>query len=265
MKQSAGQIQDVEGCFRHGTKAATLDQHRLSVQSFRWLQDLALRGEHRRAGQALLDQVEAGEAVVDLREARARESEQVDLDAVSAQIVQQRFRHQVRVVLQITGTVKEVHAENADRLLLPGVVAVEHPDMKHDLRRSRTRFVLEPDAHPSVPVLLSTVSAGRQRVGEHKEGRGGSSLRPEHLIQRSVFVLEHREQATPADVAVRRAVQGVTDGHVVGRHRLGNRAGRPADLEEPAGDLLAGSDLCKRPVARRVEIDLQSLVVRRRP
>ena len=77
-----------------------------------------------------------------------------------------------------------------------------------------------------------------------------------------MLVVEHRLEPLPADVALALAVDGVADGHVVGRHALGDRAGGAADAEEPAHHLLPGADLGKRAVAPRVEVDLQRLGVR---
>ena len=65
-----------------------------------------------------------------------------------------------------------------------------------------------------------------------------------------------------ADVAFARAIDGVTDSHVISGDGLGNRAGGAADVKEPAGDFLAGADLGEGAVALGVQIDLKGLLVR---
>ena len=86
-------------------------------------------------------------------------------------------------------------------------------------------------------------------------------LRVEALDQQTELVVEHRVEAVLADVAVARAVDGVAEGHVVGRHGLGDGAGGAADAEEPARHLLAGADLGERAVVARVQVDLQRLLM----
>ena len=75
-------------------------------------------------------------------------------------------------------------------------------------------------------------------------------------------MVEHRLQPGLGDVAVDLAVDGVAHRHVVGRHRLGDRPGRAADAEEPAGHFLTGADLGHRAVPTRVKVDAERLLVR---
>src|SRR6185369_2935784 len=75
------------------------------------------------------------------------------------------------------------------------------------------------------------------------------------------LALEHRLEPLPRDVARARAVEVVADLLVVGGDRLGDRAGRSAGREEPPRHLLAGTDLGERSEDRRVEIEVQNLLV----
>ena len=77
-----------------------------------------------------------------------------------------------------------------------------------------------------------------------------------------VFVFEHRFETGARDVAFGVAVDRVADGHVVGRHRLGDGAGGGPGAEEPAHDFLAGPDFGEGAVAAVVEVDAQRLAVR---
>ena len=65
-------VEHVEGELGHGPEAAALDEDRLLVEHLGRLHDLAGGGEHRGVGQALLDELQAHEAVVDAVERRAR-------------------------------------------------------------------------------------------------------------------------------------------------------------------------------------------------
>ena len=55
-------------------------------------------------------------------------------------------------------------------------------------------------------------------------------------------MFEHGLQSLAADIALGVAVNGVADGHVVGRNALGDRARGAADAEKPARHLLARAD-----------------------
>ncbi len=117
---------------------------------------------------------------------------------------------------------------------------------------------LEPDAEPAVGLVLAAVALGGDGVGKDEEPGRVSALGVEPLAQQAELVIEHRVRALLADVALARPVDGVAERHVVGRHRLGDRAGRAADAEEPSGHFLPGADLGERAVETRVEVDLRA-------
>ena len=156
--------------------------------------------------------------------------------------------------------VQQVDADDAERLLLLRGLVVEHPHVEHDLAGLVPRVGLELHAHPAVALVAAAVAAGDHGVGEGEERRVVAALVAEPVQVELELVVEHRLQPTLGDVAVGLAVDRVADRHVVGRHRLGDRAGGSAGAEEPAGDLLAGADLGDRAVPAQIEVDLQGLL-----
>ena len=70
-------------------ESAAQDEDRLLVKSVGRLDDLAVRREHRGVGQATVDELKAHQAIVNPREGRASELNQVDLNSLVAQTVEQ--------------------------------------------------------------------------------------------------------------------------------------------------------------------------------
>ena len=134
--------------------------------------------------------------------------------------------------------------------------------MHHDLARLVVGLGLELHAHPAVALVAARVAAGHDRVGEREEAVVVAALVAEPVHIELEFLVEHALKPPGRYVAVRLAVDGVADGHVVSGDRLRDGARRAADPEEPADDLLAGPDLRDRPVPARVEVDAQGLLVR---
>ena len=79
--------------------------------------------EHRGAAQAELHQLQAHHAVVDVAELDAGELDHVDFDAIGGEVVEQRFEHQLRLVVQEKGGVEQIDSDDAQRLLLQTVFA----------------------------------------------------------------------------------------------------------------------------------------------
>src|SRR5262245_46492631 len=73
------------------------------------------------------------------------------------------------------------------------------------------------------------------------------------------FAVEHRLKPSARNVAVGVPVNCVAHFHVVSRHALRDRARSATDAEKPAHYFLPGTNLGKRPVPTRIEIDLQRL------
>src|SRR5258706_14964107 len=96
------------------------------------------------------------------------------------------------------------------------------------------RSRLEPDSEPAVPALASRVAACGHRIGEGEEGGPAAASRAELLDEPGALAVEHRLEALAADVAIGWTVQRVADRHVVRGDRLGDPAGRAADVEGPA-------------------------------
>ena len=179
----------------------------------------------------------------------------VDLQAVGADLVEQGVEHPGRIPPVHERRVDHVHAQPADRLLLERVRGVEQPDVEDEVARLGPAGVLEPDRHPAVAVVAAREGTGRDRVGEGEEPCPLAAGEVEPLPQERELVVEHLLDALPRHVPWRLAVDRVAEGHVVGRHGLGDRARGPTDREEPAGHLLAGADLGERAVDLGVEIE----------
>ena len=151
----------------------------------------------------------------------------------------------------------QVYTQNSQSLLLPDCFPIQHPDMNQHLRGIRPRLILKPDPHPAIPRF----AAGCHRVRKGEKRHLVPALIIQPLNQQVVFVRQHRLEPSPAHIPVGWPVDRVTDRHVVGRDRLGNRSCGAAHTEKPAGHFLPGPDLGKNAVALCVEIDLQRLLI----
>ena len=136
-------LEHVDVDVRDRPEAAALDQHRLLVEHLRRLQHVAVGGEHRRAGEAELHELQAHHAVVDVAELDARQLDHVDLDAIGGEAVEQRLDQQLGLVVEEARAVDEVHADDAERLLLRLLLLVEHADVDDDLAVGVARVRLE--------------------------------------------------------------------------------------------------------------------------
>jgi len=247
---------------RHRTEAATLDQDRLLVEHLGRLQDCPVGGEHRRPGESELHQLQAHDAIVDVPELDAGELDHVDLDALGRQAVEQRLHEELGLVVEEAGAVDQVDADDPERFLLRLLLAVEHVDVDEDLAVGVARMRLKAHPEPAVALARSAEAARLDGVGEDEERRGVATALAQALEIQAVLVLEHALQALAADVALAAAVDRVADRHVVRRDALGDGPGSAAGAEEPAHDLLSGTDLGERTVAALVEIDGERLLVR---
>ena len=198
-----------------------------------------------------------------MRELAAREVDEIDLDALRRQPVEQRLDEPFGLTVKKAGTVEEIDADDAQGLLLRRVLEVEHAHMHHDLLGLAAGLGLKLHPHPAVTVVVTAKTARRHRVREGKEGRLRAALRAESLEVQALLVVEHGLETLAANIAPATAVDRVADLHVVGRDAFGDRAGGAARKKEPAHDFLARTDLGKRAVKTRVEIDLEGLVARR--
>jgi hypothetical protein len=111
-------------------------------------------------------------------------------------------------------------------------------------------------------VVLPRITARHHRVGKNKKAGRRAAFLLQAFQQQRVLVVQHGFQPLAADIAIGMAVNGVADGHVVGRNGLGDGAGGAADAEEPPGHLLPGADFRKGAVFGRVQIDLERLLMR---
>ena len=157
----------------------------------------------------------------------------------------------------VIGAVDQVHAENAERVLLFQVGVVEHADMQDDLVRYLIRRRLEADADPAVAFLAFPEPLRRDGIGEGEKGGPVGAVFPDARKEQVEFPFQHAFEPAARNIApvLGGAVYFVAELHVVGGHGLGDRAGGGAGLEKPAGDFLAGADFDDGAVFQRIQID----------
>jgi hypothetical protein len=142
----------------------------------------------------------------------------------------------LRFVVEEESAVKQIDADDADRLLLQGGLDVEHTDVQDDLARIVAGVGLELEPHPAVALVVPFEAARDDGICESEEGARVAALVAEPFEVQLVFVIEHRLQTTGGDVPIDLALDGATDRHVVGRNGLGYRPCGSAYPEEPTRD-----------------------------
>src|SRR5208283_1471135 len=161
------------------------------------------------------------------------EPDHVHLHALPGKIVKQGVNKPVRLVVQVKRAVNKVHTDHTERLLLAGVFFVEHPDVDNDFGGFLPWRSLEPNAHPTAPLLLTREAASRHCVREGKESALVAVRFFESFLRQIELVCQHRLEALTADVTFCRTVNGVAHRHVVSGNGLGYRTSSAADVEEP--------------------------------
>ena len=257
-----GAVHHVEHGIGEGTETAALEQHGFLVKELAGDHGLAIGGEHGGFGEPLLDELQGHEAVVHAHKGGAGKFDHVHFHALAGEAVEQRADELFGLGMLVEGGVDEVHADDAHGLLLARGFPVQHPHMDDDGGRFAAGDGLELDAQPAVAFLLAGLGHGLGGDGIGK-GEKGAAVAPggiEALEEQVEFQIQHGTEPAAADVACRRAVDGVAHGHVIGGDGFGHRAGSFADVEEPAGHLLAGADFGKGSVLLGVQIDLERLL-----
>ncbi len=156
----------------------------------------------------------------------------------------------------------EVDPEHPDRLLLEQVRVVHQVHVQHDVVGVAAGPGLKAHPHPAMTLVGAGEVPRRHRVGEHEEPGIRLARRTELPQEQLPLAIQHRLETFTGDVAGPATVEVVADLLVVRRDRLGDGAGRRADPQEPARDLLPRTDLGERAVDLRVEIDAQGLMMR---
>jgi hypothetical protein len=95
------------------------------VEDLRRLYDLTRGGEHGGVGEALLDQLQAQEVVVDTREGGTRDLHHVYLDVLAPEPVHERSEQRGQVFTMVERAIGHVDSEHAESLLLGNGGAVE--------------------------------------------------------------------------------------------------------------------------------------------
>ena len=247
----------------HGREPSSLDEHAGFPDRLRGQQRRAVHVEEQSRRKADPHQVQAEQPVVDAAERRPAHVDPVDLEPLTADVVEQGLDQRPWILPAVEGRMDQVHAEPPHRVLLQGIRGVEHPDVQEDVAGLRPHGMLETQAHPGVAFVATLEGAGRRGVGEDEEPRPVTPHAVEPLVKESVLMVEHLLDPLPRNIPLRLAVDGIADGHVVGRNRLRHGARRAAYGEEPTGHLLAGADLGEVAVDGVVEIDGKGPLCRR--
>ena len=197
-------------------------------------------------------------------EGNPRELDHVDLDPTTIQSIQQRFHQLLGFMAEEKRAEDQVDTDDADGLLLGCVVFFHHPHMDNDLAVLVARVRLEADPHPAMAVVGAVIVASRNGIRKGKKSSRISARFPEPIQVELVLMGQHIFQSLARDVPSALAVDRVTDRHVVGRHALGDRPGRTADLEEPSHHFLSGPNFSERTVTTLIQVNQQSLAFRLR-
>ena len=235
------------------------DEHRTLIEVLAGDLRVAFGTEEHRIRQAKTHETQGRGAIIEGAERRTAEVGELDLDAAGADLVDERREEAIDAVAGIERGVDEVDPDRAERVLLAARVLVPEAEMKDDFARLGSRLVLEADPDPGVSLPLAVMRRRRDRVGEGEEAGGRAALGLQPVDQQDVFVIEHLLEALPGNVALRVAVDGVADPHVIGGHALRHGPGGAACLEEVADDLLTGPDLGEGAVGGTVQVDGQGL------
>ena len=247
---------------RDRAETPALDKDGLFIKHLAGLEHRAIRPKHRRTAQPELHELERHEPVVHVAKLDAFEINEINLDAAGAQFVEQALHELVGLVVEEKRAEEQIHADDAERLLLERRLGVQHAHMDDDLARLIVRMRLEFYAHPTVALVAALEAARHHGIGESEERSVVAAALAEPVEIELKLVIEHRLQPVARHIALGLAVDRVAHRHVVGRHALRDRPRRPADAEKPAHHLLSGADLGKGAVKARVEIDPERLLMR---
>ncbi len=246
----------------HRAEASADGQDVLLVEGLGGLQVAAVGPEDHGVGVAALHQLQAQQAVVHPFESRPVHLDHVHLHHMAAQVVVEPVHDLLGLVVVHEAAVEQVHADDADLLLLQGDLRHVQADMDHHVAGGAVGGGLEAHAQPAVPAVHVLLGAGGHGVGEGEELAVRVMLAVHTVHDELVLVPQHVLQAALAHEAVPwlGAVDGVAELLVVGAHRLGDGAGGTAGAEEVAYGLLPGADLGEGAVEVRVTVDAAGLL-----
>lgn len=253
-KHFAGAFEEVIGENRQGTEAAAFHEEGFFVEDVGGLDGVAPAAEDGGLGESLRDELEAHDAIVHLNEFRAGELRHIDFDAGGGEVVEKRANESFRAVAEVEGAVDEIDADGAEGILLLDILRIQHADVDNDLAERGAWGGLEADAQPAVGFVVAAETAGGDGICEDKEAFVGTAFGIETFEEQIHFMLQHALEAVAADVAGGRSVNGVAEGHVVGRHGFCNGACGSAHLEKPTGDFLARADFGEGPIDSQVQV-----------
>src|SRR5205814_2961137 len=213
-------------------KTAAFDQNRFLMQNLRGLDHFAVGGKHDRVGQALADELQIDQPIIDLGETRAGKFDQIDLHSSGREIFLERRNQLFRLGI-VKRSVKQVHSDHAEGFLLIGVRFIEHAHVNDDLTWFAARLGLKTNAQPTVRFIVLLEASGGYGVGKNEKSAIAAKLGIKAFHQQIVFVIEHRPETLAADVAIGRSVDRVAKGHLVCRLLLEKKKNNQMQLSDP--------------------------------
>src|SRR5579859_4414321 len=136
------------------------------------------------------------------------------------------------------------------------MLLIEHAQMNINFRWVGAGNRLKFDPEPAVAALAASSNC----VSKSEESCVAAALVFEPFQEQVIFVIQHGLEPPPADIALRRTIDSVADGHIVGGNGLGHGLGGSADAKEPAGNLLPGADLREGAITPGILVDPQRLL-----
>src|SRR5262245_291368 len=245
---------------RRRPEGSQFDAQCTLVEALRWLDDISVRREHHRVGEAELDQLKTRQSTVEAVERGARELDHVDLETFPLNVVQQGLDELRGLRVMIEGGVRKIDADDAERFLLSRGVLVEKKHVDENIGWCATGLCLESVGESALAVLVPRIASRGNRVGDNEKDASIAARWPEPFEKQRILTLEHRLESLAAHVAVALSIHRVAHRGVVCRDGLRHRSRGAADAKEPPRHFLTGTDLREGAVPRGVDVDLQGLL-----
>ena len=133
------------------------------------LNRLAISPKHDRVGQALANELQTHQPIIDIGKGRSGKLDHVHFNASRRQIFLRAKRSISSARVMIKRAVNQVHSDNPERFLLLDVRIIEHAHMNDDLARFAATFLLKSNPEPAVRFVVVSETARRHRVGKNKK------------------------------------------------------------------------------------------------
>src|SRR5260370_32699545 len=138
------------------------------MQNLRGLDHFAVGRKHDRVGQALADELQIDQPIIDLDETWAGKFDQIDLNSSGRDIFLERRNQLFRLGI-VKRSVKQVHSDHAEDFLLIGVRFIEHAHVNDDLTWFAARLGLKTNAQPTVRFIVLLEASGGYGAGKNEK------------------------------------------------------------------------------------------------